>query len=173
MFSRKEQLIKRTGPDGIGRYEYLKQLINEFTTTRSYEAKRQTLGNLCNFAYDPINYEYFKQLHIVDLFLAQLSENSEELLHFALAGICNLSLDPEFRDYIISLNGIHLVSVLLNQKNEEIILNALTTLYFLITTSNKSSIVTDTLLNRIRRFEHREDRRLQNLSKLLLEKLEV
>lgn len=36
MFSRKEQLIKKTGKDGVGRYEFLKQLIHEFTTTASF-----------------------------------------------------------------------------------------------------------------------------------------
>lgn len=54
------------------------------------DARNQTLANLANFAYDPINYDYIKQLHLIDLFLAQLSEASEELIHFSLAGICNL-----------------------------------------------------------------------------------
>lgn len=36
MFSREEQLLKKTGTDGTGRYEYLKLLINEFTTTELY-----------------------------------------------------------------------------------------------------------------------------------------
>lgn len=35
MFSRKEQLIQKTGETGVGRYEFLSQLINEFTTTKS------------------------------------------------------------------------------------------------------------------------------------------
>lgn len=55
------------------------------------EAKREVLANLANFAYDPINYEYIKQLHILDIFLEQLSESSEDLIHFGLAGLCNLS----------------------------------------------------------------------------------
>lgn len=36
MFSSKEQIIKKTGPDGVNRYEFLKQLITEYTTTRSF-----------------------------------------------------------------------------------------------------------------------------------------
>ncbi|KAJ8944894.1 hypothetical protein NQ314_009350 [Rhamnusium bicolor] len=56
-----------------------------------FKAKQQTLANLANFAYDPVNYEYMKQLHLIDLFLAQLSEDSEELIHFALSGLCNIS----------------------------------------------------------------------------------
>ena len=35
------------------------------------EAKEQILANLANFAYDPINYEYFKKLNIADLFLGE------------------------------------------------------------------------------------------------------
>lgn len=36
MFSRKEQLIRRTGEAGIGRYDFLRQLIHEFTTSTNY-----------------------------------------------------------------------------------------------------------------------------------------
>lgn len=36
MFSRPDQLLRKTGPDGVGRYDFLKQLINEFTTTTSF-----------------------------------------------------------------------------------------------------------------------------------------
>ena len=33
------------------------------------DSKREILANLANFAYDPINYEYFRQLNILDMFL--------------------------------------------------------------------------------------------------------
>lgn len=36
MFSRKDQLIRKTGEYGIGRYDFLRQLIVEYTTTTSY-----------------------------------------------------------------------------------------------------------------------------------------
>ena len=36
---------------------------------RSTDAREQVLGNLANFAYDPINYEYMRQLNVIDLFL--------------------------------------------------------------------------------------------------------
>ncbi|XP_030755019.1 armadillo repeat-containing protein 7-like [Sitophilus oryzae] len=167
MFSRKEQLLKKTGEDGIGRYEYLKQLVNEFATSKSYDARKQILANLANFAYDPINYEYIAQLHIIDLFLAQLSENSEELIHFALAGICNICCDPESREYIITLNGIHLVSQFLGHKNEDIALNALTTLFYLFESS--STTVPQDLLPKLLEYEKSEDVRFQNLGKLFSE----
>jgi len=50
------------------------------------------LANLANFAYDPINYGYMRQLQIIDLFLHTLSENNPKLIRFAIGGICNLSL---------------------------------------------------------------------------------
>ncbi|KAG5884347.1 hypothetical protein JTB14_024426 [Gonioctena quinquepunctata] len=136
MFSRKDQLLQRTGEYGVGRYEFLRQLIQEFTTTTSYECKKQTLANLANFTYDPINYEFIKQLHLIDLFLAELSNDNEELIHFALAGLCNIVCDPESREYIISLNGVKLISSFLLHKNEEISLNALTTLFYIYESKN-------------------------------------
>lgn len=33
MFTRREQIDKRTGEFGIGRYDFLRQLIHEFNTT--------------------------------------------------------------------------------------------------------------------------------------------
>lgn len=167
MFSKKEQLIKKTGEDGIGRYEFLKQLINEFATTKSYEAQKQTLANLANFAYDPINYEYIKQLHLIDLFLAQLSENSEELIHFALAGLSNICCDPECRDYIISLNGIHLISQYLNHPNEEIALNALTTLFYLFESS--SATLPEELLPKVLEYKNNQNPRFHNLGQIFLD----
>lgn len=35
MFTRKDQLLKKTGPDGIGRYDYLRLLEKEFSETNS------------------------------------------------------------------------------------------------------------------------------------------
>lgn len=56
------------------------------------DAKGQVLANLANFAYDPINYEYLRQLKVIDLFLDQLSEKDALLTEFAIGGLCNLSL---------------------------------------------------------------------------------
>ncbi|KAF7287560.1 hypothetical protein GWI33_005924 [Rhynchophorus ferrugineus] len=164
MFTRKEQIAKKTGEDGVGRYEFLKQLVTEFTTTKSYDAQKQILANLANFAYDPINYEFIAQLHIIDLFLAQLSESSEELIHFALAGLCNICCDPESREYINSLNGIYLVSQYLGHSNEDIALNALTTLFYLFDSTNP--IISDDLRMKVQAYEKSSDARFQNLGKI-------
>ncbi|KAG7202652.1 hypothetical protein KM043_009827 [Ampulex compressa] len=101
MFSSKEQLIKRTGKNSIDRYNFLKHLATEFKTTKSKEAKEQVLANLANFAYDPINYGYLRQLRIIDIFLHALSETNLNLVRFAIGGICNLCLDSINKAYII------------------------------------------------------------------------
>lgn len=56
------------------------------------EARCQVLANLANFAYDPINYPWVRQLGVIDVFLTQVSEGSPDLCHFAIAGLCNLAL---------------------------------------------------------------------------------
>ena len=71
MFSSKEYLEKKTGAWGVGRFKYLQALVTEFQDTSKKENKLQVLANLANFAYDPINYEYFRQLNILDLFLGE------------------------------------------------------------------------------------------------------
>jgi hypothetical protein len=35
MFSKPEQLVRRTGKKGVGRYDYLQQLVCEFKETNS------------------------------------------------------------------------------------------------------------------------------------------
>lgn len=77
------------------------------------ESKQQVLANLANFAYDPINFQFIRELGIVDIFLAQLSENNEVLLNFALAGLCNLSLGKfeiyfRLKEHKIFSKGKHL-----------------------------------------------------------------
>ncbi|GLV39077.1 Follicle cell protein 3C [Carabus blaptoides fortunei] len=125
MFSRKDQLLRKTGPDGIGRFDFLRLLKKEFEETIQEDSKNQTLANLANFAYDPINYEYMRSLNLLDLFLEQFRSGNEELIHFSSAAICNLSADPTNRDLIIRKNGIKLVAKLLYSKDEEVVLNSL------------------------------------------------
>lgn len=48
------------------------------------DAKEQVLANLANFAYDPSNYPYLRQLQVLDLFLDSLSEENETLVEFAI-----------------------------------------------------------------------------------------
>ena len=64
------------------------------------DAKEQVLANLANFSYDPVNYDYLRELKVTTLFLETLSENNKTLVRFAIAGICNLC-SGEFDIFII------------------------------------------------------------------------
>lgn len=68
----------------VGRLGYLQALVTEFQETESQDAKEQVLANLANFAYDPGNYQYLRQLQVLDLFLDSLSEENETLIKFAI-----------------------------------------------------------------------------------------
>ncbi|KAM4844707.1 armadillo repeat-containing protein 7 isoform 3-T3 [Thomomys bottae] len=68
----------------VGRLGYLQALVTEFQETQSRDAKEQVLANLANFAYDPNNYQYLRQLQVLDLFLDSLSEENETLVEFAI-----------------------------------------------------------------------------------------
>ena len=127
MFSSKEYLEKKTGKWGVGRFKYLQALVTEFQDTSKHEFKLQVLANLANFAYDPINYEYFRQLNILDLFLGRrgggsechcvlskvlfflltttidvlAEEKDEKMIEFAMGGVCNCCLDEKNKAYLL------------------------------------------------------------------------
>lgn len=48
------------------------------------EAKEQVLANLANFAYDPRNVEYLRELQVTDLFLDMLTEDNENFVEFGM-----------------------------------------------------------------------------------------
>lgn len=168
MFSRKEQLIQRTGKSGVGRFSFLKLLIEEYRNTKSRDAKEQVLANLANFAYDPVNYDYLRTIRVADLFLEVLSENNKNLVRFAISGICNLCSDPLNREYVLRNQGISLVSPLLSSSDEETVLSAITTLIFLITPESKKEIVTADIINCMISFSKVKNARLRNLSTVFL-----
>eukprot|EP00064_Thunnus_orientalis_P009777 superscaffoldBa00001265_g9803 len=66
------------------RFEYLQTLVTEFQDTDSEEAKEQVLANLANFAYDPKNMEYLRELQVTDLFLDMLTEENENFVEFGM-----------------------------------------------------------------------------------------
>ncbi|XP_005412330.1 PREDICTED: armadillo repeat-containing protein 7 isoform X1 [Chinchilla lanigera] len=144
----------------IGRLGYLQALVTEFQETESQDAKEQVLANLANFAYDPSNYQYLRQLQVLDLFLDSLSEDNESLVEFAIAaltppcttaahlgpalptrsesvttgkagGLCNLCADRANREHILQVGGIPLITNCLSSPNEETVLSAVTTLMYL------------------------------------------
>ncbi len=106
-FATQDELEARQGRFGAPRFNYLQRLVTEFqdsadqgavmtcfagfgaSLTSSADAKLQIMANLANFAYDPINFEAFRKLNILDLFLDHLDEPNAKLVEFAIGGICN------------------------------------------------------------------------------------
>ncbi|XP_011304481.1 armadillo repeat-containing protein 7 [Fopius arisanus] len=168
MFSTKKRLIERTGYNNVGRYDYLKLLSTEFKTTSSTDGKRQVLGNLANFAYDPVNYEYIRLLNIIDLFLCVLSDSDRILVRFSIGGICNLCSDPINKEYILRNRGVALVFSLLQSPDEETVLSAITTLMFLITDASRSEIITPAVIGQLEIFKNSTNKRIQNLAIIFL-----
>lgn len=100
----------------------------------STEHKKQVLANLANFGYDPINYEYFQKLNILDLFLDVLVEETDEtMIEFAMGGICNCCLDELNKDFLVANGAIAVVAQRLSCLNEETRLSVITTLMYLTT----------------------------------------
>ncbi|CAG5095483.1 Similar to Armc7: Armadillo repeat-containing protein 7 (Mus musculus) [Cotesia congregata] len=169
MFSTKKRLIERTGYNNTGRYDYLKLLSTEFKTSKSREARKQVLANLSNFAYDPVNYDYMRQLRIVDLFLHVLSESDKVFVQYAIGGLCNLCLDPINKEYIIRNHGVQLIKPLLSSNDEPSLLSAITTLMFLITETFRAEIITPELINQLVTLSHSSNNRVKNLATIFLQ----
>ncbi|KAI9138833.1 hypothetical protein BKA69DRAFT_720340 [Paraphysoderma sedebokerense] len=188
MFSSLQRLQERQGKTGTPRIEYLNQLLRQLqSASTSIESKLQVIANLANFAYDPINYDYFKQLNIVDLFLDVLddppSKDNPAFAEFALGGLCNLINDPRFSTYILSIDNIALISQQLSSSNEETVCSALTILYYLSCEQKsctgpegerKNEVVDKAILNNeMKRFlinlKKAKSNRLKNLATVFIE----
>lgn len=161
--------MKRSGKTGIDRPQYLKELVEEFNTTESNDAKEQVLANLANFSYDPINYSWLRQLRVIDLFLDQLTEGTDTLQEFAAAGLCNLALDYENKAYIIQQGGIERLSKCLFVKQEELILSGLTTLMFLVTPQSKPEITSRSTIRQVQQLASCDNKRIINLATIFLD----
>ncbi|KAJ7376445.1 Armadillo repeat-containing protein 7 [Desmophyllum pertusum] len=124
-------------------------------------AKEEILANLANFAYDPINFEHFRKLNVVDLFLDMLTEENEKFIEFGIGGLSNCSLDKENKQHIIN-NG-----VLMRQT----VLSAITTLMFLTTPQTQQEITSEPVVDCMERFSTSSNARLSNLAKVFLQDL--
>ncbi|GFG34246.1 hypothetical protein Cfor_08199 [Coptotermes formosanus] len=169
MFSKPEQLVRRTGKKGLGRFDYLQQLVTEFRETGATEAKEQVLANLANFAYDPINYEFLRKLNVIDLFLDQLSEENTNFVRIGLGGLCNLALDFENKDYILHCGGVRIVAACLSSRDEDTVLSAISTLMFLVTPQSKPEITSPDIVACMLQFSRSQNTRLKNLATIFLE----
>ncbi|KAK3089130.1 hypothetical protein FSP39_001074 [Pinctada imbricata] len=169
MLSTKEQLAKKTGPYGVGRFSYLQSLVTEFQDTTTDEAKLEVLANLANFAYDPVNYEYMRKLNVIDLFLDCLDESNEKLVEFSIGGLCNICLDKQNKEHMLKNGGVSLVIKCLSSPVEETVLSAITTLMYLITPSSKEEITSLPVVECMLRFSMSDNKRLSNLASIFLQ----
>ena len=180
MFSSPQTLKRRTGQNGLNRYDYLKELVNEIQSTDSEEYKLQILANLANFAYDPINYEYFRRLSVIDVFLDTIrnnklnNENNIKKISFSISGICNLCLDEKNKEYLFKNNLIELLIMILRTfKNDDVILiNILTTLTFINNDKIKNEFTNDSyLIDIVKNHANSTNKCLANISTVFLEDL--
>ncbi|KAK7100911.1 armadillo repeat-containing protein 7-like [Littorina saxatilis] len=169
MFSTKEYLERKTGPDGVDRFNYLQALVTEYQDTEEGDYKQQVLANLANFAYDPINYAFMRELNILDLFLDSLEEQDEKLVEFGLGGLCNACLDKENKAHILENGGVPLVIKCLSSASEETVMSAITTLMYLVTPQSQAEITSLPVVECMLRFAACPNTRLSNLATVFLE----
>ncbi|XP_064476716.1 armadillo repeat-containing protein 7-like [Ornithodoros turicata] len=150
------------------RFRYLEQLITEFETTTSADAKEQVLANLANFAYDPINYDHFRKLKITELFLSQLECENETIQEFAVGGICNLAADKSFVNELVQLKGIPRLITCLTSGREETVLSTITVLIFVASSGVGEDVTSGTVVECMLKYADSSNKRLSNLAKVFL-----
>lgn len=174
MFSSYKRLKQRTKPKrDLDRPTYLQALVSEYQDTGNQDDKLQVLANLANFAYDPINFEYLRQLQVIDLFLDCLTDDEDinsKSAEFGISGVCNLTADPKNRDIVLETeDSIRLVTRCLSSSNTETVLSGMTTLMQLILPKSRDSIITPTLISSLFAFKEYQDSRVSNLATVFLE----
>ena len=176
MFSTPSSLRRRTGRFGVKRFEYLKQLLNEYEhPLTNNENKLQLLANFANFSYDPINYDYLRKLNIIDLFLDHLQMNTDDdFIHYALAGLCNMSADKVNSQVILEKNPSILICLMkcFVSNRLDVVLNSMVMLMFLC---NHNEQIRNQLLQRnemrqyLEEYARSKDVQLSNMAKLFLQ----
>ena len=167
MFSTQEYLDKKTGPYGIPRDSYLRLIVDEYKTSSTLSAKQQVMANLANFAYDPINLQYLKELQVLDIFLDALCEQEDaSLIEYAVHGICNLCAYPPNRDYFITNGGIQLLQKQLSSEERETVVTSITALISLLPAGSES--IPYGLVATMLRFSNSHIARIANVAKVFL-----
>ncbi|KAI9242340.1 MAG: hypothetical protein BYD32DRAFT_403341 [Podila humilis] len=140
-----EALAKKTPAGSLTRPAFLQSLVDEYQAKdTTLERRTKILASLGNFAYDPINYAWLRELSVVDLFLDCLSQESIINRRHAIAGLCNLSLDPKNRDLLLNTTHTDNVALILQHclvsTDVDTVQSAMTCLSNLSTTKNKDEI---------------------------------
>lgn len=181
MFSTPQTLRRRTGKKDANRPTYIKQLVEEYESKETNEEKKeQILANLGNFAYDPINYEYFRRFNVVDVFLnnlrhPELVESNLNRILFSLGGLCNLCLEEKNKSYLIKNDVVNMaIFYVLNVKgNEELILVSITLVIFLFDAVDEECrariIANKDLIGYLSELKQSNNKRVSNLVTVLFD----
>ncbi|KAE9597963.1 hypothetical protein Lal_00029560 [Lupinus albus] len=172
MFTNDQRQQERTGKYGTPRLQYLQELVIQFQNTNDGETKEKILANLANFAYDPYNYNFLRQLNVLELFLDCMSEPSEKLVEFGVGGICNSCADPANAAIVTQCGGIPLIIQCLSSPVRNTVNSALGALYYVCNESNKDEVLKPEVLDLIKRYAAAEEVSLSfsNLAKAFLDK---
>ena len=65
------------------------------------DKRLQSLCHLANFAYDPLNYEHFEKLNIVEFFIDVLffNDTDSQEFEFAMSGLANLACGKSIESF--------------------------------------------------------------------------
>ncbi|XP_004300031.1 PREDICTED: armadillo repeat-containing protein 7-like [Fragaria vesca subsp. vesca] len=172
MFTNDRRQEERTGRYGTSRLQYLQEVVTQFQSTTSEESKEKIVANLANFAYDPYNYTYLRQLNVVELFLDCITEPNEKLVEFGVGGICNCCPDPANAAIVTKSGGIPLVIQCLSSPVRNTMNYAIGSLYYLCNTSNKEEIMKPEVVDIMKRYAAAEGASVNfsNLAKAFLDK---
>ncbi|XP_027332634.1 armadillo repeat-containing protein 7 [Abrus precatorius] len=172
MFTNDQRQQERTGKYGTPRLQYLQELVTKFQNTSEDETKEQILANLANFAYDPYNYNFLRQLNVLELFLDCLTEPNEKLVEFGVGGICNSSVDPANAAIVTNFGGIPLIIQCLSSPVRNTVNYALGALYYVCNESNKEEILKPEVVDVIKRYAAAKEVSVSfsNLAKAFLDK---
>ncbi|XP_047341735.1 armadillo repeat-containing protein 7 [Impatiens glandulifera] len=153
MFTNNKRQEERTGKYGTPRLQYLQDLVTQFQSdSTNEESKERLAANLANFAYDPYNYAFLRQLNVLELFLDCITEPNEKIVEFGIGGICNSCADPENAAVVARCDGIPLVVQCLSSPVRNTVNYAIVALYFLCNESNKGEILKPEVVDVIQRY---------------------
>lgn len=172
MFTNDRRQIERTGKYGTARPQYLQELVSQFQSTTNEESKEKIVSHLANFAYDPYNYSFLRQLNVLELFLDCLTEPNEKLIEFGAGGICNSCVDPSNAAIIIQCGGIPMIIECLSSPVRNTVSYAFGALYYLCNSSSKKEILKPEVVEVIRKYAAAEavNASFSNLANAFLDK---
>ncbi|PON36154.1 Beta-catenin [Parasponia andersonii] len=172
MFTNDRRQEERTGKYGTPRLHYLQELVTQFQNATNEETKERVVANLANFAYDPYNYAFLRQLNVLELFLDCITEPNEKLVEFGIGGVCNSCADPANAAIIAQCGGIPLVIQCLSSPVRNTVNSALGALYYLCNKSNRDEILKPEVVDLINRYAAAEATSVSfsNMAKAFLDK---